>query len=220
VIVDIRLHLGCGLTVPENWVNVDGSWSAWLANRRPILRGLRFLRVPVNTSWAAGVVSHDLRKRLPFADGGVTYIYASHVLEHLYLEAGRRLLGECYRVLRPGGILRIVVPDLAAIVHEYALAVDLGAPERAAAAHRLNQRLGMYPIASPSLLRRMYFALYDFHSHKWMYDVDSLTASLEQVGFRNAKARAFLESDIPGIADVERADRVCGGEGICVEASK
>jgi predicted SAM-dependent methyltransferase len=56
---------------------------------------------------------------LPFPDGSAAAIYASHVLEHLYFEEGRQLIRESFRVLSGGGLLRIVVPDLNAIVREY-----------------------------------------------------------------------------------------------------
>ncbi len=47
-----------------------------------------------------------------FADGSVEEIYASHVLEHLgYAERLPRALAEFHRVLRPGGMLRVSVPD-------------------------------------------------------------------------------------------------------------
>lgn len=58
------------------------------------------------------VVAHDLREPLPFPDGAFAVVYHSHVLEHLDPEQGARLLGECGRVLEPGGLVRVVVPDL------------------------------------------------------------------------------------------------------------
>jgi SAM-dependent methyltransferase len=60
-----------------------------------------------------------IRKPLPFPDGSASVIYASHVLEHLYFEEGKRLIREAFRVLDAGGILRVVVPDLNTIVQEY-----------------------------------------------------------------------------------------------------
>ncbi len=47
------------------------------------------------------------------AGGSVDEAYASHVLEHLnYVEELPRALGEIFRVLKPGGCLRVSVPDL------------------------------------------------------------------------------------------------------------
>ncbi len=110
------LHLGCGATTPSEWLNVDGSLHAALARRprtRKVLTALRLIpRREGATQWSTSVVRHDLRKPLPWADGAFRAVYASHTLEHLHLNEARQLLRECVRVLRPGGICRMVVPDL------------------------------------------------------------------------------------------------------------
>lgn len=49
--------------------------------------------------------------RLPIADGQVSLIYCSHTLEHLEEAAAVRFLGECFRVLEPGGVMRIAIPS-------------------------------------------------------------------------------------------------------------
>jgi SAM-dependent methyltransferase len=66
-----------------------------------------------------GVIKHDLRRGLPFPDESFDAVYGSHVLEHLEPDTAAQLLRECHRVLRPGGIVRIVVPDLEAIARLY-----------------------------------------------------------------------------------------------------
>ena len=73
-----------------------------------------------------GVVRHDLRRGLPFADEECDAVYHSHVLEHLTTDAGRDLLVECHRVLRAGGIVRVVVPDLERIARDYLHALENG----------------------------------------------------------------------------------------------
>jgi len=119
----VRLNLGCGLQAPPGWINVDGSWNARLA-KYPVLRRMlsSFRLLPADKleiPWSPSILIRDVRKPLPFSDGSVSVVYASHVLEHLYREEGQRLIAESFRVLAPGGILRIVVPDLRAIVEEY-----------------------------------------------------------------------------------------------------
>lgn len=119
----LRLHLGCGLTTPTDWVNIDGSWNAWLAKYPKMRKVLARLKVLPATSsiipWAADVHYHDLRKPLPFKANSVEAIYSSHTLEHLYYTEAERLLHECMRVLAPGGVIRLVVPDLKSIMLEY-----------------------------------------------------------------------------------------------------
>ena len=66
-----------------------------------------------------GVIAHDIRTGLPFPDNSFSAVYHSHVLEHLRRSSAPALLRECYRVLAPGGILRVAVPDLEAIARLY-----------------------------------------------------------------------------------------------------
>jgi predicted SAM-dependent methyltransferase len=54
----------------------------------------------------------DVTKGLPFNDASVGYIYTSHMLEHLHKDDAIFVLKECYRVLKPKGVLRVLVPDL------------------------------------------------------------------------------------------------------------
>jgi SAM-dependent methyltransferase len=56
---------------------------------------------------------------LPFCDREFDVVYHSHVLEHLTPDQGVRMIEECFRVLRPGGIMRVVVPDLERIAQLY-----------------------------------------------------------------------------------------------------
>ena len=92
---EIHLHLGCGPKYLRGFVNVDGNLfrktDLWL----------------------------DLRNGLPYPDGSISTVYSSHVLEHFYPDELHTILCECHRVLRPGGGLRIVVPDMGGAVRAY-----------------------------------------------------------------------------------------------------
>jgi SAM-dependent methyltransferase len=94
------LNLGCGSRVHPDWVNVD------------------FHAV------APGVRPYDLRKGIPFPDATFDVVYHSHLLEHFSKQLAPFFLRECYRVLKPEGLLRIAVPDLEAIVRGYLEALE------------------------------------------------------------------------------------------------
>jgi SAM-dependent methyltransferase len=221
----LQLNLGCGPEPAPGWVNVDGSWNARLA-KYPRVRAL-VRKVPwapkslTDGTWPRDIVIHDLRKRLPFLDSSFACIYASHLIEHLYQVEGERLLGECHRVLKPGGVLRIVVPDLFALVNDY-LHDKAQRDRRDEAADLLNEKLLFRSSAPPagSAIYRTYLSLTDFHTHKWMYDADSMIRLLKRVGFPNPGEMAYRQSAIVGISDVERPERVLEGAGICIEATK
>lgn len=90
-----HLHLGSGSKYISGFVNVDGN---------------PFNRLDV---WL------DVRNGLPFRTGSVDSIYSTHVFEHFYGDELKKLLQECYRVLRPGAGVRLVVPSLANAIAAY-----------------------------------------------------------------------------------------------------
>ena len=89
------LNIGCGYITHPDWINLD------IAPVSPIVK------------------SFDLRRGLPAIEGSVDVCYNSHVLEHLSMGEAALLVQECFRVLKSGGIFRLVVPDLECIVREY-----------------------------------------------------------------------------------------------------
>jgi SAM-dependent methyltransferase len=224
-----RVNLGCGPNAPTGWLNIDGSWNAWLSNHTYIREVFTTFRVIRKNSpggqWNVRPLVHDLTKPLPLADNTVSIIYGAHILEHLYMTDAQRLLGECKRVLRSGGVIRLVVPDLRSMVTTYLRNKNGDSPspsEKVIAADKLNEKLGFRSPAPPSgnFLFKFYSLWKDFHHHKWMYDSDSLIHYLADAGFAEVSERGYLESDIPGVAEVEEAGRVLDGVGICVEGKK
>lgn len=229
-VASTKLHLGCGLMAPQTWLNVDGSRNAWLA-QRPLLRSVArtFGLVPKyadQVPWPKNVTIHDVRKPLPWANGTFTAVYASHVLEHLYLGEAQRLLKECYRVLKPGGVVRMVVPDLEACASDYLHNkpvppavinyANLNTP-----GDLFNQRVLFHDIEPPggNPVTKYYHLKNNFHQHKWMYDARSLCARFAEAGFKECERRTYAQSRIEGITEVERQDRVDGGN-LAVEGVK
>jgi len=94
------LNLGCGSRFLTTWTNVD-----FVTN-------------------SENVIAHDLTKGIPFPNDRFDALYHSHLLEHFTREDGKFFLRECFRVLRPGGVLRVVVPDLEQIVRSYLVALE------------------------------------------------------------------------------------------------
>jgi SAM-dependent methyltransferase len=226
----LRINLGSWKHAPRGWVNIDGSWNAWLSKRPRLRRAAGALGALPEWAraddWPENVRVHDIRKGLPFPDGSAVAIYGSHILEHLYLSEAEALLRECRRILRRGGVLRLVVPDLRAAVAEYlgegryADSDEKGA--ELSRADRLNERLALRDRRPPggNLPYRLYGALKDFHSHKWMYDAESLIARFEAAGFDDVRELGYLDSRIDGIEAVELRKRVIDECGVCIEGVK
>jgi predicted SAM-dependent methyltransferase len=217
------LNIGSGPSSPPDWINFDGSWQARLAGH-PWLAALgrRALGVEIG-HWPQGVRHRDIRRGLPYAESSVAVVYASHVLEHLHRADTVRFLTHVRQLLKPGGVCRVVVPDVHAIVTWYLANRDEPAAQKACSSSDLL--MGMMMLRAPDaragnkLLGAVRRAA-DLHEHKWMYDQEGLQAVFEEAGFARPSARRYLESVIPRepLSQVERADRLCDGAGVCVEA--
>ncbi len=208
----LRLNLGCGAVHPAGWVNVDASLGARLAKIPWLGRAVaRFLRLRVD--WSPHIRVHDLRRPFPWRDGSAHTIYSSHTLEHLTREDGRRFLAECHRVLAPGGVLRIVVPDLSRTLSGY--------QKGEFPADQLLDRLGVgFTVPGDGAWKRRMAPLFR-HPHRCMYDAASLIAALEETGFLDARVHPPELSRIRELADVEKLDRARGALVVeCVKLAR
>ena len=113
----LLLNLGCGSRVHQDWVNIDHFPRAWLRHL-PLLRRFAPASLPPN------FVNHDLRQGVPFSDGKAEAVYSSHLLEHLPVDSVHFFIKEQWRVLKKGGIIRIVVPDLETAARQYLASID------------------------------------------------------------------------------------------------
>jgi len=98
---EILLNIGCGSNFHNDWINIDISPRDKRVQKVNILNGL------------------------PYKDSSIFFGYSSHVLEHLSKRDAFSFINESKRVLRPGGILRLAVPDLERITRDYLHSLDL-----------------------------------------------------------------------------------------------
>src|SRR5687767_6441655 len=105
----LYVQFGCGLSAPDGWLNFDSS-PTLRAQRLPLI-GSAIARAS-DTRFPEAVRYGDIVTGLPVADGSCKGVYASHVLEHLALEDMRTALRNTWKILEPGGVFRLVVPDL------------------------------------------------------------------------------------------------------------
>ena len=196
--VCLCVNIGCGTSAADGWYNIDNSPTI-VMSRIPLAR--RLFRTP---AWPKNVRRRNVLKGLPFAEGRVDFIYSSHAFEHFTYEQSVALTKECLRVLEPGGILRIVVPDLARLVDDYL------ADPAPMASHRLIERL---------LLGHTWRdLLHPGAHHSQMFDARSLVAMMREAGFKDPVQRCFGESRIPSMLGVELEERK--SESLYVEAEK
>jgi len=89
------LNIGCGIRLHKDWVNIDIA--------------------PVSPK----VQKYNILEGIPFRDNTFDAVYCSHILEHIPKNKALAFIRDCYRVLKPGGILRVVAPDLEIIARLY-----------------------------------------------------------------------------------------------------
>ena len=163
----VQLNLGCGNMYIAGFINIEAD---------PFRRKDMWL---------------DFRHGLPFRGGEVSFIFACHVLEHLDWENVNFALGECHRVLRPSGILRIAVPSLERSVEAYS-----------------KKDYSFFPqeVTGNSIGKR--FALYMtyFCQHRLMFDAGFLQEILAETGFSEVRTCSFRRSGFLSEDLVKRTD--------------
>ena len=125
----------------------------------------------------------DLRRRLPLPESSVAEIYSSHVLEHFPLPELRQLVNECVRVLTPGGIFNLSVPNGGMYVRSYTDA-------------SLRAELLGYIKSPPDceLGTPMDVVNHIAHmsgEHRFLFDEANVVALLRICGLPNARIREF-----------------------------
>ncbi len=176
-----RLNVGCGRAPSAGWLNYDNSPAVWLA-KSPLLTRLLHRAGVIgagSVEFAAfcranRILYANAAKRIPHAAGTVDVVYSSHMIEHLVRDDAWSFLVECHRVLRPGGRLRLVVPDLQLLAHRYL--------ERGDADNFLGD-MEFETDRPAGLLAKLKWLLLGGRRHHWMYDARSLGALLVEAGF-------------------------------------
>lgn len=132
-------------------------------HRRGVFRGVQWL---------------DVTRRFPYPDATFEAAFTSHMLEHLFPDQARHCVSEVLRVLAPGGVLRIAVPDLDRMVAGYR-------PEQA---DRWAEALFQVRDQASSK-----------NQHHWMYNETSLRALLLDVGFSRVERTAYRQGACPDL---------------------
>lgn len=169
---DVRLHIGSCYVRLDGWLNTDIEPTAPL-----------FL---------------DATRPFPVKENSVRYIFCEHFLEHITRQAAFLFLKESFRVLHPGGILRISTPDIEAIVREY-----LARSESQRLLLERNEGLGYkytrYPV---DIVNKAFYE----DSHACLYDGESLEQMLRSVGFQDITRYKVGVGSHSALSGIERHD--------------
>jgi predicted SAM-dependent methyltransferase len=201
----IKLNLGCGSLRPNGWINTDSSLNANIQKIPLFGKSISKLINPIVYD-NSNMIYMNLNKKWKYKNETVDIVYASHLFEHLTLKSAKLFLEEAFRTLKPGGVIRIVVPDLYKTVkkyiHEYENENTLDPTEYIMWAINMH-REGQY--GNVSFLKGIFLELQGYpHQHKFMYDEKSLKHRLQNFGFIEILSQEYGNSKyIDSIKDVE-----------------
>lgn len=150
----LKVHLGCGPNVMPGWVNVD-----------------------YNSDFNPEVVV-DLNEPFPFDSGTVDFIHSEGCLCQFDLESGYHFLKECFRILKNGGVMRLLSPDLRQLVRQYIDGVD---HNDNSLVDLWNREVGI-ALKTNTLAEVLNVGIRDLHN--FVYDEDLLTMVLQDCGFQ------------------------------------
>jgi len=168
---DLSVNFGSGGRGLDGWINIDA------VGRHQDL-----------------YVAHDIRRPLPFRDGSVRRILAEHVVEHLdFRDDVPRVFAEFHRVLEPGGVARIIVPDAARYMAAY---VGKSTGDFQA----LGWDLGNLPsdIYTPAHIVNHVFHQGGEHYFGW--DFETMDWALRRAGFQEVLRQSYRVSRDPELA--------------------
>lgn len=154
----LRLHLGCGSKIKTGWINIDFSSHADL--------------------------SLDMREPLPFRDSCCSIIYSEHFLEHLsYPVQAAGFLKECYRILEPGGVFSVGVPDTQWPLKGYL--------EQSTEDYFRIAKDIWHPQWCRTKMEHINYHFRQDDDHRFAYDLQTLNTALSDAGFENMERREF-----------------------------
>jgi predicted SAM-dependent methyltransferase len=178
---DLRVNIGCGPNALPGWINLDAA------------RGEQ-----IDVVW-------DLRRGLPFADESCAAVFGEHVIEHVPRGDAEKLLRECRRALKEGGVLRLSTPDAGLYLRSYAGDGEF-------------LRHPAFTEHAETPMDRVNQMMREYGQHLWCYDAESLLLLLRKVGFSRAVEQKFGESLDPSMRGIDSEGRAF--ESLYVEAVK
>ncbi|MHB8882129.1 MAG: class I SAM-dependent methyltransferase [Thermodesulfovibrionales bacterium] len=191
------LHIGAGTHILSGWLNTN------------------------YPKFSGGSVLLDASRPFPFDDALFDLVFSEHQIEHLSYQEGKAMLGECFRVMKPGGILRLATPDLDRLTGLFARQKT---PEQQ---QYITWMVGRYypdsDLCNECLAINNAFRNW---GHQFLYDFGTIRDSLLRAGFSDVRQCAPGVSRVRGLQGIDRhgatigSDEVNAFETLVVEAQR
>ncbi len=191
---DVRaLQLGAGPNALDGWLNTDIA---------PSRRDIAYL---------------DATRPFPLEDETFDYVFSEHQIEHIEARHALPMLRECFRVLKPGGRLRIATPDLAVVIGlydeesserylDYVIALTRGVADSG------RGRAAIDALTATPATKRAFVIneVVRWYGHQFIYDEPTLGGLLDQAGFARIERRPVGESDAEALRGLESHAEAAG----------
>ena len=191
----LKLHIGCGDHILDGWLNSDLD---------PVSKKIFHL----NATWS-----------FPFKKDFFNYIFSEHMIEHITYSQGQHMLSECFRVLKPGGKIRLTTPDFDFLVNLYS--TNKTEEQLLYIKWFTDNHIPNPPFYKDSFVINYYMKLF---GHQFIYDEQILHNSLEQAGFINITRYFVGESGDEELKGLENEGRQPPGclrlESLVLEGTK
>lgn len=189
-----KLHIGCGTNYLEGWFNTD----LYPNKRRAGLNATRWF---------------------PYPDASFDYVFSEHMIEHVPYHRGYVMLSEAFRVLKPGGTLRIVTPDICFLIGLYQNEDnDL---HRAYTKWNAELFIGDRAPHNPVSVVNNFFRDW---GHQYIYDFYVMRDTLAKIGFVEIVRGDLKKSAHSALQNLEHDERIPSGflelESMVIEAKK
>jgi predicted SAM-dependent methyltransferase len=156
----------------------------------------------------------DITKPLPFKNDSVDHVFTEHCVEHTTPLQGFRFFKECHRILKPNGVLRVIVPDVKNIWDKcddnYLGFIDESMDQ-------WWQHAGQSPPRHPCTPQTAFETILVCHGHQAAYTPDLLLTFLKASGFR-ASIGHYGTSQHPELNEVDGHWKMMGRERCVMES--
>jgi predicted SAM-dependent methyltransferase len=179
------LNIGCGDNHKKEFINIDYNW-----------------RPGINLCW-------NINYSLPIKPDSMEGVFSEHCMEHLSYDEAQRALSDFFRVLKPGGVVRISVPDAELYLetyHKQKHGEEAQFPYERFAAERSLDTPMMHVNGT-----------FRFHGHQYAYDFETMAKQLQTAGFESIERMSFHKGNLKELL-IDEPWREC--ESLYIEAKK
>jgi predicted SAM-dependent methyltransferase len=178
-----KLHIGCGANVLPGWFNTDFN---------DINENVAFL---------------DAGDKFPLAKESFDYVFSEHLFEHLDVSQQINMLKESWRILKPGGLMRIAMPSLEFLFDLYSTPTK---PENRDYVNWYVKNSPYLSLVNEKVADESYHYCYIINNffkawgHKMIHNFDSLKNLALQIGFCEIIETEVGISDYKSLQDIEK----------------